>query len=176
MIRSREGGSMKRGRRRKCLCCRERFQVDPRNVRHQRYCSKSACRQASKAASQRRWLSKPENRDYFRGPEHVMRVQRWRSTHPGYWRRPGCARPAALQDPSCTQYLESTRNLTTLALQEVISAQPAVLLGLIAHISDSTLQEDIAAASRHLLQLGQDILNGREPRAPQTGDLPRASP
>jgi hypothetical protein len=28
-----------------------------------------------KAASQRRWLAKPENRDYFRGAEQVARVQ-----------------------------------------------------------------------------------------------------
>ena len=49
--------------------------------------AKPGCRKASKADSQRRWLQKPENRDYFRGPEHVQRVQRWREAHPGYWRR-----------------------------------------------------------------------------------------
>ena len=58
---------MKRGRRRKCLCCGGLFRPDPRNRRHQRYCSQPACRKASKAASQRRWLGKPDNRDYFRG-------------------------------------------------------------------------------------------------------------
>jgi len=50
---------MKRGTRRKCLCCGSLFRPDPRNRRHQRYCSQPACRKASKAASQRRWLSKP---------------------------------------------------------------------------------------------------------------------
>jgi hypothetical protein len=65
---------MKRGKR-KCLCCEEIFQPDPRNRHHQRYCSKPACQRASHAASQRRWLNKPENRDYFRGPIHVARVQ-----------------------------------------------------------------------------------------------------
>ena len=45
-------------RRRKCRNCGQLFRPDPRNVRHQRYCSASACRRASKAASQRRWLSK----------------------------------------------------------------------------------------------------------------------
>jgi hypothetical protein len=31
--------------------------------------------------------NKPENRFYFRGPENVERVQRWRECHPGYWRK-----------------------------------------------------------------------------------------
>jgi hypothetical protein len=47
-----------------------------------------------------------------------------------------------------------------------------VLLGLIAHLIDSTLQDDIAATRQRLLQLGQDIL-GREVRdVPQTGAAP----
>ena len=61
--------------RRKCRHCGQLFRPDPRNVRHQRYCSAPACRRASKAASQRRWLAKAANRDYFRGPEHVARVR-----------------------------------------------------------------------------------------------------
>jgi hypothetical protein len=69
---------MTRQRQRKCLGCGTLFRPDPRNVRHQRYCCQAACRQASKAASQRRWLSQPENQDYFRGAENVARVQRWR--------------------------------------------------------------------------------------------------
>jgi hypothetical protein len=58
---------MKHKGQRKCLCCCELFRADPRNLHHQKYCSKAACRKASKAASQRRWLAKAENRDYFRG-------------------------------------------------------------------------------------------------------------
>jgi len=155
---------MKRRRQRKCLCCGSLFRPDPRNVRHQRYCSKPACRKASKAARQRRWLAKPENQDYFRGPEHVARVQAWRSTHPGYWRRPGIKAAVALQDDSCTQAFELSNASTTFAgdaLQDVLSAQPAVLIGLIAHVTASALQDDIARSARRLLQLGQDILGGR---------------
>jgi len=40
----------------------------------QRYCSVSACRAASRAASQARWLAAPENQDYFRGSVNVARV------------------------------------------------------------------------------------------------------
>lgn len=78
---------MKRLGQRKCRHCGAWFCPDPRNARHQRYCSESACRQASKAASQRQWQAKPENQDYFCGAEHVARVRRWRAEHPGYWRR-----------------------------------------------------------------------------------------
>jgi hypothetical protein len=43
-------------------------------------------------------------------------------------------------------------------LQEVLTAQPAVLIGLIAHIVGSPLQDDIVRTTDRLLRLGQDIL------------------
>ena len=52
---------MMKRRRRKCLNCGQLFRPDPRSARHQRYCSTPPCRKASKAASQTRWLSKPQN-------------------------------------------------------------------------------------------------------------------
>ena len=58
------------------------------------------------------------------------------------------------------------------ALQEVLSAQPAVLIGLIAHLSGSALQEDISRSTRRLLQLGQDILSGGRQHADQASHLP----
>ena len=72
--------------RRKCLCCEEFFFPDCRNVGRQRYCSTQRCRRASKAASQAKWLSKPENQDYFSGATHVQRVRDWRDAHPGHGR------------------------------------------------------------------------------------------
>ena len=84
-------------RRRKCRHCGQLFRLDPRNLRHQRYCSAKECRRASKAASQRRWLAKAENRDYFRGPEQMARVRAWRAAHPGYARKKS-SRRRALQD------------------------------------------------------------------------------
>jgi hypothetical protein len=47
-------------------------------------------------------------------------------------------------------------------LQEVLASQPAVLIGLIAHLWDSALQEDIATALTRLIQLGHDIRGGGE--------------
>ena len=82
----------------KCLHCREFFVPCPNNRRTQRYCSKPACRQASKAAARARWLQQPQNRSYFRGPENVERVRRWRERHPGYWRKKSRKRLLSLQD------------------------------------------------------------------------------
>ena len=88
-------------RKRTCKHCKTFFDPDPRNVGRQHYCAKPLCRQASKAASQRRWLRKPENQDYFRGPAHVERVRQWRQHQPGYGRRKASQAsdaPEVLQD------------------------------------------------------------------------------
>ena len=79
--------------KRKCKHCQTVFAPDPRSARRQRYCSKPACRRASKTASQHRWLQPPHNRAYFRGPPHVERVRQWRKDNPGYWRRRALGHP-----------------------------------------------------------------------------------
>ena len=99
---------MARGRRRKCKCCLKLFRPDPCNRRHQRYCSAPRCRRASKAASQARWLGKPENQRYFRDPWHAARVHAWRSRNPGYWRRVQ-RRAIALQDVPTAQPVDAAR-------------------------------------------------------------------
>jgi hypothetical protein len=112
-------------RRRKCLCCRAWFIADPRKRGQQQYCSKERCRKASKTASQRRWLCKSENEGYFRGPEHVDRVQRWRRDHPGYWRRTSAPARAALQDLIDTQPIETVGQTGDIggALQDVMAVR-----------------------------------------------------
>ena len=124
--------------KRKCKHCQTCFDPDPRCARRQRHGSKPACRQASKATSQRRWHHKPHNRDYFRDPTHVERVRQWRKANPGYWRRQGARVPHALQDdlaPQETQKQQLDDGLTPHALQDVFFMQPAVLVGLIAHLT-----------------------------------------
>mgnify|MGYP007097270666 CR=1 FL=1 len=72
-------------KRKKCRHCNQLFVPDARNRSRQRYCTKPECRKASKAAAQRRWLSKDGNGDHFRGPSEVDRVRRWRqaqAAHP----------------------------------------------------------------------------------------------
>ena len=158
---------MARGNRRKCKCCRKLFRPNARNLHHQIYCSAHGCRAASKAASQVRWLAKPENQDYFRGPVNAARVRAWRSRHPGYWRKRQHTGPA-LQDVSTVHPVDPAPESGDFArspLQDVISAQPAVLIGLIAHIVGTPLQDDIVRATGRLLRLGQDILSSSAARA-----------
>lgn len=148
-------------RQRKCRCCSEFFVPDYRNRHHQVYCPKPACQLAGKSASQRRWLSQPANRDYFRGPENVERVKQWRQSHPGYWKKKS-ARPADIQAPAPQGVVKSSPLVTQSkrpgTLQEVcITAHPA-FIGLISMFTGSTLQEDIASTTRKLEARGRDIL------------------
>jgi len=144
----------------KCKHCKRLFRPDPR-TRNQRYCAEPPCRAASKAASQARWLSQPENKDYFRGEAAVGRVRAWRAQHPGYWRKEALDAGPPLQDMRSAQVVESRDKNDVSArspLQDVISAQPAVLIGLIAHITGTPLQDEITVAADRLLRLGNDIL------------------
>jgi hypothetical protein len=166
---------MKRRRTCKCVHCGELFEADLRNLGRQKCCGKSACRAVLKAARQRRWLERPENREYFRGAVHVERVRAWRARHPGYWRRTASPPADALQDAHTLQGADPARDsdpLAAAALQDVLRLQGPVLIGLIAHLADTTLQEDIAAAGRQLLQLGQDILGGRSSDAGEARAAP----
>lgn len=160
---------------RKCLCCGLFFVPDHRNRTRQRYCSAQACRRASHAASQAAWLAQPENIAYFRGSEHVVRVQAWRVAHPGYSRRRARA-GGALQDLLIAQPVElnkesaiGTEGAAEATLQDPLQVSSPVLVGLIAHLFELTLQDDIAATTRRLVQLGQDVLSGRHGEANQTG-------
>ena len=148
-------------KRKKCCNCQDLFIPDTRNAKHQKYCRKPVCRKASKAASQRRWLAKPENQDYFRGPENVKRVQQWRKAHPGYWRGKQKNKQDALQDPLNGQPIENnTDNVESAsdALQDLLIAQPLVLLGLIANFTGTALQDDMVMTLQRLQELGQDIV------------------
>lgn len=149
--------------RQRCQHCGQAFVPDARNARHQRYCAAPECRAASKRASQAKWLAKPENRDYYRGPPAVARVRAWRAAHPGYSRRraPVSAVPTSVAEtpPGAPEQISCNAAPGSL-LQDVLHAQPIVLVGLIAHLFGSPLQEDIASTVVRLVQLGQDICGG----------------
>ena len=131
-------------------------------MRHQRYCSKPACRKESKARSQRRWLQSPENQNYFRGPENRQRVKDWRKAHPGYGRKKKSRTQVPLQDFFQAQVAhneELNPIVTSDALQDLFSMQPAVVVGLISMMTGSALQEDIASTVGVLLRKGREILD-----------------
>ena len=150
---------MKRIKKRKCRHCKRLFLPDYRNKARQFYCSKEPCRKASKQASQKKWVCKPENKNYFKGPDHVARVREWRKKNPGYWKRP--TPETALQDPLNLQPLENKNNIGQIhahALQDLLIAQPPVIIGLISNLIGSPLQDDIAQTLLAMQQSGQDIL------------------
>ena len=154
---------------RKCLCCLVLFVPEPRSAGRQRYCQAADCRRASKAASQAAWLAKPENADYFKDPAHVRRVQAWRAVHPGYGRGRSPVR-RALQDsllPEVPDSVEQTgdrvaplKSPGALALQDLLNPSAAMLAGLIAHLFAVSLQDEMAATTRQLVQRGQDLIFG----------------
>ena len=170
-----------------CLHCGAAFTPDPRNARRQKYCPASGCKAASKRASQAKWLAAPENQDYHRGPEAVARVQAWRLTHPGYSKAPledtlppAISAPQQIETALLPEPLQERMAAPTgtpiqiscnapapaeisakAPLQDIWTSQPLVLIGLIAHIWDSPLQDVIAPAMARLYQLGLDIQGGQ---------------
>jgi hypothetical protein len=174
----------------KCLHCNDKHRFDPRNRGRQHYCGKPDCRRASKTASQRRWVARAENQNYFRGAENCERVRQWRLAHPGYWRNKRSAPESTLQDPLIPQPAEIQSLATSEishALQDPWILQPALLVGLISVVTGHALQEDIAESARAFLNRGRDILR-MVPGSPHIPDhenqahsvpraaAPRASP
>lgn len=146
-------------KKKRCRHCKRLFVPDCRNRSRQRYCQKPECRKAGKAESQAKWLQKPENQNYFKGPLNTQRVWQWRKQHPGYWRR--SKRQNALQDRLTMQATENKKNNATFthrALQDFLIVQPAVIIGLISNLIGSALQDDIAQTLWRMQQSGQDIL------------------
>jgi len=154
---------MRKINKKKCRHCRQLFVPDYRNREKQDYCQKTPCRKASKKSSQKKWLSKPENEDYFRSPDNVERVQKWREDNPEYWKR--TKRSTALQDLLAAQPIENKENNGQInaqpqnhALQELLMAQSPVIIGLIYNLTGSALQDDIANTLLRMQQFGQEIL------------------
>ena len=149
-------------RRRKCHCCSEFFFPDYRNQERQRYCGKPACRHASKLASQRQWLRKPANRDYFRDPENTRRVREWRKAHPGYWKRkPPQSDNTQVAKPQQLNPVQSSCNVPGSplgTLQDFCLAKEPGFIGLISMITGRTLPDDIAPIARQVVERGRNIL------------------
>lgn len=161
---------------RKCRGCRKFFTPDYRNAKRQIFCTAPDCRRAAKAESQRRWLAKSGNRNYFRDPDHVRRVQEWRKRHPGYWKKPEPVseegqvvdqQPVNPEQRSCNASGTPSSTLQDLCLTE----HPA-FLGLISMVTGSTLQDDIVATARQVLLRGMNILGLNVPEQRQNSTTP----
>jgi len=153
---------MERIKRKKCRNCKKLFVPDPRNRKKQKYCSKPECRGASKKASQEKWLSKPQNKNYFRGPTNVARVMQWREQNPEYRKRKPEKDKNVLQDHLIAQPAENKEDKAqnaSFVLQDFLIMQPSVIIGLIANFTGHVLQDDISKTLLSMQQLGLDILN-----------------
>ncbi len=117
-------GLVKKNKRRRCLSCQKLYYPHPRTRLLQKYCPELQCRAASKKASQHRWLHKPENRDYFRGPQHVSRVQAWREEQRNDGQK-GLISSLWLQETITGQVVDRSGESSALALQETIERQPS---------------------------------------------------
>jgi hypothetical protein len=116
------------------------------------------------ASAQQRWLQSDKGAGYFSGDDNKRRVREWRKAHPGYWKRKKvqpAEPPVALQDLLNSQVIEKSADSEIFqnhALQDLYFLQPALIIGLIATLTGSTLQDDIAATGRRLIDSGRDIL------------------
>jgi hypothetical protein len=163
--------------RRKCLHCEKFFLPDARNRRGQRYCRKRACRKASKAESQRRWLKQAQNRDYFTGPENAARVRAWQAAHPDYWKERRKRGGRVLQDLLIGQdagQQGEARQDGAGVLQDHWQRQSPVVIGLIAHLAGTVLQEDIASMTGRLIAKGQALM-GQKPSDDSEKNLVRGA-
>ena len=146
--------------RRKCRHCKAFFIPDPRNRFHQRYCGQLACRRASKAASQRKWESRPENRDYYGGPEKATKVRAWQAANPGYWKERK-NQPTVLPEVLSAQTTPVERDPGQdgqAVLPEFWHGQPPILIGFIAQMTGCVLPEDIAVVANRLIARGQALM------------------
>ena len=153
--------------RRKCRHCGRMFTPDHRNQDRQYYCSTPACRRLSKFASQRRWSRKTENLAHFRGEEEVRRVQKWRETHPGYWKKKGPpSKGARVIAPHAVKPDQESCNACggcAGTLQDVCLAKNPLFVGLLSLITGSTLQDDMVKTIENLVIRGRKILGLRLP-------------
>jgi len=167
---------MAKAGQRKCLFCGLFFLPDHRSGSRQRYCCAAECRRASKAASQAAWLAQAVNKDYFRSPVHVARVQAWRLVHPGYSRGKPLA-ASALQDglpPQVPVAIKDSAHSDAVAerpaagaLQDLWNTESPLLAGLVAHLFQLSLQDDMVSTTRRLVQLGNDMISGVRSEASQ---------
>ena len=70
-------------RRKRCRCCRELYQPDPRTYLQQTTCNKASCRIWRKRQAQKIFSLK--NPFYWDGESQEQKT--WRQSHPDYWRQ-----------------------------------------------------------------------------------------
>jgi hypothetical protein len=108
-------------------------------------------------------------------------VKAWREANPGYWRKPES--PSAAQQTLPDQRSGLQELLRDFALQDTCDAlqdswnpQLAALLGILAWLRGSALQETIAADLREIMLTGYAILEELYPPAAPTPSPQHSEP
>ena len=156
----------KKIRRRRCKNCDDLFKADPRNLKKQKFCRKSECKEASKRYSQQKWLTKPQNKDHFSGPANVIRVQQWRQKNPGYWKRKKPKKVTSLIKGALQETLSSNTtinkgfpsDLMQTALQDSLSAKSLIIIGFDTQLNKTALQDIIDFTDQGTVKLVPDVL------------------
>jgi hypothetical protein len=81
----------------------------------------------------------------------LVRIQEWRAANPGYWRR----RVRIGRYRISGDLAEVVREF---ALQDMIDAHFSLVVGLVSHLSGTTLQDEIASEIRRITMLGHGML------------------
>lgn len=148
---------------RPCCICHNSFIPNKFAGNRHVVCSRERCRKAAKKQRQADWFSR--NPDFFSGPENVERVRQWRrkkarerATVPTEQKPP---------DPSSTQKAKScnTPEPKNDVLQD--SARPAepVIMGLLALLSGSMLQDEVHNLYSQCSRRGSELLGQMVPAA-----------
>ena len=93
-------------RQKRCLCCGELFNPNPRSKGKQRYCSKAACQARRQRQNESAWRLK--NPDCLQ--EQYERSRLWHKARPGYSRQRRALNPRLLQE---------NRNQTKTRMQKI---------------------------------------------------------
>lgn len=141
------------------------FIPDYRAAGRQKFCARSLCQKVRRRESQRRWLAKTGNAAYHSGDEPARRVREWRAAHPGYWRRRTARSHSPAAEPTTLESLLTPFALQDAcpALQDAWSPQVVALVGLIAWVRGTALQNAIAADLREIMFAGHAILAELQP-------------
>jgi hypothetical protein len=118
----------------------------------------------SKAQSQRRWASKPENREIYANGDSTERVREWRKRHPGY-RKTRKKKTAVVQQDllieqtAGKEQLAETRSQQTSGVQQDLwKKQDDLMVGLISHMADTVQQEIIVGIIDQFISKGRAVL------------------
>jgi len=156
----------KKIRKRRCKHCDDLFKPDSRNLKRQKFCRKSECKEAGKQYSQQKWLMTPKNKSYFSGPANVIRVQQWRQENPDYWKREKSKKTTSLINGALQETLSTKTtidkgfpsDLTQTALQDPLSAKTLVIIAFDTRLNKTALQDIIDFTDQETVNLVPDVL------------------